>query len=88
MLRKHDSLLRVWQAQLEQFASVGRDMAEAIVTRYPSPRLLLQVASNRVLQMLGIGLLCAERKFVCILHRGCNDVRTPRSYWLIEENIG
>ncbi|KAG0412228.1 hypothetical protein HPB47_010645, partial [Ixodes persulcatus] len=41
-LRKHDSLLRVWQAQLEQFASVGRDMAEAIVTRYPSPRLLLQ----------------------------------------------
>lgn len=42
LLRKHDSLLRVWQAQLEQFASVGRDMAEAIVTRYPSPRLLLQ----------------------------------------------
>ncbi|XP_077528372.1 structure-specific endonuclease subunit EME2-like [Haemaphysalis longicornis] len=41
-LSKHDSLRRTWQAQLEQFASVSRDIAEAIVSRYPAPRLLLQ----------------------------------------------
>lgn len=41
-LSKHDSLRRTWQAQLEQFASVSRDVAEAIVSRYPAPRLLLQ----------------------------------------------
>ncbi|XP_075558291.1 methyl methanesulfonate sensitivity 4 isoform X2 [Dermacentor variabilis] len=41
-LSKHDSLRRTWQAQLEQFASVSRDVAEAIVCRYPGPKLLLQ----------------------------------------------
>lgn len=41
-LSKHDSLRRTWQAQLEQFAGVSRDVAEAIVSRYPAPRLLLQ----------------------------------------------
>ncbi|XP_077557574.1 structure-specific endonuclease subunit EME1-like [Haemaphysalis longicornis] len=41
-LSKHDSLRRTWQAQLEQFASVSRDVAEAIVSHYPAPRLLLQ----------------------------------------------
>lgn len=39
---KYDSLRRTWQAQLEQFASVSRDVAEAIVSQYPAPRLLLQ----------------------------------------------
>lgn len=43
MTRKQDSPFRVWQSQMEQFASVGKDMAEAIVARYPSPLLLLQV---------------------------------------------
>ncbi|KAL3242971.1 hypothetical protein MRX96_047644 [Rhipicephalus microplus] len=42
-LSKHDSLRRTWQAQLEQFASVSRDVAEAIVCEYPAPKLLLQV---------------------------------------------
>ncbi|KAH8036642.1 hypothetical protein HPB51_002696 [Rhipicephalus microplus] len=41
-LSKHDSLRRTWQAQLEQFASVSRDVAEAIVCEYPAPKLLLQ----------------------------------------------
>lgn len=41
-LSKHDSLRRTWQAQLEQFASVSRDVAEAIVCQYPAPKLLLQ----------------------------------------------
>ncbi|XP_077489730.1 methyl methanesulfonate sensitivity 4 isoform X3 [Amblyomma americanum] len=41
-LSKHDSLRRTWQAQLEQFAGVSRDVAEAIVGQYPAPRLLLQ----------------------------------------------
>ncbi|KAL1467184.1 hypothetical protein MTO96_026241 [Rhipicephalus appendiculatus] len=41
-LCKHDSLRRTWQAQLEQFASVSRDVAEAIVCQYPAPKLLLQ----------------------------------------------
>lgn len=36
------SLLQVWQQQIDQFALVSKEVAEAIVVNYPSPQLLLQ----------------------------------------------
>ncbi|KFU93425.1 Crossover junction endonuclease EME1, partial [Chaetura pelagica] len=37
-----EGLLEVWKRQLQQFNRVSREMAEAIVSAYPSPQLLIQ----------------------------------------------
>lgn len=36
-------LLEVWKRQIQQFNRVSLEMAEAIVSAYPSPQLLIQV---------------------------------------------
>ncbi|XP_051491043.1 crossover junction endonuclease EME1 isoform X2 [Apus apus] len=37
-----EGLLEVWKRQIQQFNRVSREMAEAIVSAYPSPQLLIQ----------------------------------------------
>ncbi|NXX00273.1 EME1 endonuclease, partial [Larus smithsonianus] len=39
-------LLEVWKRQIQQFNRVSREMAEAIVSAYPSPQLLNQAYSR------------------------------------------
>ncbi|XP_009863751.1 PREDICTED: crossover junction endonuclease EME1 [Apaloderma vittatum] len=39
-------LLEVWKRQIQQFNRVSREMAEAIVSAYPSPQLLIQAYSR------------------------------------------
>jgi hypothetical protein len=39
-------LWQLWVDQLLQFSSVGMDIANAIASKYPSPRLLLEVGSD------------------------------------------
>ncbi|NXH09839.1 EME1 endonuclease, partial [Bucco capensis] len=39
-------LLEVWKRQIQQFNRVSREMAEAIVSAYPSPQLLSQAYSR------------------------------------------
>ncbi|NXD13656.1 EME1 endonuclease, partial [Nothocercus nigrocapillus] len=39
-------LLEVWKRQIQQFNRVSLDMAEAIVSAYPSPQLLVQAYSK------------------------------------------
>lgn len=41
--RSGKGLLEVWKRQLQQFNRVSLEMAEAIVSAYPSPQLLNQV---------------------------------------------
>lgn len=36
-------LFEVWKRQIQQFNRVSGEMAEAVVSAYPSPQLLLQV---------------------------------------------
>ena len=36
-------LLQVWKQQFHQFKNVSPDIAEAIISEYPSPRLLMKV---------------------------------------------
>ncbi|NXL56566.1 EME1 endonuclease, partial [Chordeiles acutipennis] len=39
-------LLEVWKRQIQQFNRVSREMAEAVVSAYPSPQLLKQAYSR------------------------------------------
>ncbi|NXT46169.1 EME1 endonuclease, partial [Pluvianellus socialis] len=39
-------LLEVWKRQIQQFNRVSREMAEAVVSAYPSPQLLIQAYSR------------------------------------------
>lgn len=47
-------LLKVWKRQIQQFNRVSSEMAEAIVSAYPSPQLLIQVRMPQ-----GYPALCA-----------------------------
>lgn len=47
-------LLKVWKRQIQQFNRVSPEMAEAIVSAYPSPQLLVQVRMPQ-----GYPALCA-----------------------------
>lgn len=40
--RKHNDPVLVWRTQIEQFPNIGKDVAEAIVARYCSPRALAE----------------------------------------------
>uniref|UniRef100_A0A8C7EAR8 Essential meiotic structure-specific endonuclease 1 n=1 Tax=Nothoprocta perdicaria TaxID=30464 RepID=A0A8C7EAR8_NOTPE len=44
--RTGKGLLEVWKRQIQQFNRVSLDMAEAIVSAYPSPQLLVQAYSK------------------------------------------
>ncbi|NXS91808.1 EME1 endonuclease, partial [Jacana jacana] len=44
--RSGKGLLEVWKRQIQQFNRVSREMAEAIVSAYPSPQLLIQAYSR------------------------------------------
>lgn len=43
--RTGNGLLQVWKRQIQQLNRVSPDMASAILSAYPSPRLLAQVKS-------------------------------------------
>ena len=45
--RSGKGLLEVWKRQIQQFNRVSFEMAEAIVSAYPSPQLLNQVRVPR-----------------------------------------
>ncbi|NXE10602.1 EME1 endonuclease, partial [Lophotis ruficrista] len=44
--RSGKGLFEVWKRQIQQFNRVSPEMAEAIVTAYPSPQLLIQAYSR------------------------------------------
>lgn len=39
-------LLKVWKQQLQQFKTISTEMANAIISAYPSPRLLIEVGQS------------------------------------------
>lgn len=53
--RSGKGLLEVWKRQIQQFNRVSREMAEAIVSAYPSPLLLTQVRMPQEYRVLCAG---------------------------------
>lgn len=52
-------LLEVWKRQIQQFNRVSLEMAEAVVSAYPSPQLLNQVRMPQEYRVL-----CAESQLM------------------------
>lgn len=43
LAKDRSSFIKLWRQQIQQFQNVSQEVAEAIVSHYPSPRLLLKV---------------------------------------------
>lgn len=47
MDRSGKGLFEVWKRQIQQFNRVSLEMADAVVSAYPSPQLLVQVRTRQ-----------------------------------------
>ncbi|NXL94816.1 EME1 endonuclease, partial [Alectura lathami] len=52
-------LLEVWKRQIQQFSRVSLEMAEAVVSAYPSPQLLVQAYSRCSSEQERVNMLAA-----------------------------
>ncbi|NXD28690.1 EME1 endonuclease, partial [Spelaeornis formosus] len=66
-------LLKVWKKQIQQFNRVSSEMAEAIVSAYPSPQLLFQAYESCSSEQERENLLAS----ICV-HRGEGVTATSR----------
>ncbi|NXK27145.1 EME1 endonuclease, partial [Arenaria interpres] len=71
--RSGKGLLEVWKRQIQQFNRVSREMAEAIVSAYPSPQLLTQAYSTCSSEQERENLLAD-----ILVHRGDGVTATSR----------